>query len=171
LRGLGDLSHVTAFCEGLAIMFLCLLLDIELELAMARNAQRSTKKNEDGSFSKEWHNLFQDSHWVVIRNLPRRLSEGDVAVVFSQFGEVVDVRFVRDSSNKFTGAAFIEYEDVRSPVIATDNMVGVSLHGQPIYVGHAELKEVVELRAEHGSYGEWFEQRHAVSGIRSEKLT
>lgn len=119
-----------------------------------------SKMNAAGGFTKEWHDLFADSAWIVARNVPRNLSHGDVAVIFSQFGEVVDVRFVYDKSGSFTGAAFVEYEDPRSAILATDNLVGMTLLGQAVYVGHAENKEVVAVPDESETYGEWFSRVH-----------
>lgn len=40
------------------------------------------------------------------------LTEGDVAIVFSQYGEIVDLRLVRDKdTGKSRGFAFVCYED------------------------------------------------------------
>ena len=40
------------------------------------------------------------------------MSEGDIAIVFSQWGELVDVHLVRDKkTGKSKGFAFIAYED------------------------------------------------------------
>ena len=52
-----------------------------------------------------------------------QFTEGDLAVVFSQFGEVVDVRFRRTGKQlEFTGKCYVRYEDPRSCILATDNM-------------------------------------------------
>ncbi len=59
----------------------------------------------------------------LLRDQVQRWTEGDLAVVFSQFGEVVDVRFQRHTkSQEFTGKCFIRYQDPRSCILATDNM-------------------------------------------------
>lgn len=51
------------------------------------------------------------------------LSEGDVATVFSQFGEVVDVRMVRHrKTGRPLGTAFVRFADFRSGIVAADEM-------------------------------------------------
>ena len=62
--------------------------------------------------------------------LPYDLSEGDVIVIFSQFGEIVDVNMPRDKdTGKPKGFAFIAYEDQRSTVLAVDNLNGFEVRG------------------------------------------
>ena len=79
------------------------------------------------------------------------LTEGDVAVVFSQLGEVVDVHLPRDKkTGKPRGFAFVGYEDQRSTVLAVDNFNGAKLLGRTLRVDHCEKyrlpKEVLETR-------------------------
>ena len=92
-----------------------------------------------------------------------------MAIVFSQYGEIVDLRLVRDKdTGKSRGFAFVCYEDQRSTVLAVDNLNGISLADRVIRVDHiAEYKipkEVVEaghLYTPSGpdgkGYGKWRE--------------
>lgn len=67
------------------------------------------------------------------------MNEGDVAVVFSEFGEIVDLNLARDKvTGKPKGFAFIAYEDQRSTVLAVDNFNGVELCGRTIRVDHVK---------------------------------
>jgi len=75
--------------------------------------------------SASWHCKYSNSAWVFIGSLADELTEGDVICVMSQFGEVEDLHLVRDeSTGKSRGFAFLKYEDVRSCVLAVDNLTG-----------------------------------------------
>jgi RNA-binding motif X-linked protein 2 len=53
------------------------------------------------------------------------MTEGDIIVVFSQFGEIVDCRLLRDKNDgKSKGICFLAYEDQRSTILAVDNLNG-----------------------------------------------
>jgi RNA-binding motif X-linked protein 2 len=43
-----------------------------------------------------WHHEYKDSAYIFIGGLNYRMNEGDIVTVFSQYGEVVDCRLVRD---------------------------------------------------------------------------
>lgn len=48
-----------------------------------------------------------------------------MVIVFSEFGEVVDIRLARDKeTGKSRGFAFLAYEDQRSTILAVDNFNG-----------------------------------------------
>ena len=65
------------------------------------------------------------------------MNEGDIVIVFSQYGEVVDCRLARDQkTGKPKGFAFLAYEDQRSTIIAVDNLNGIELCGRTILVDH-----------------------------------
>merc|ERR1719261_364784 len=67
------------------------------------------------------------------------MTEGDVVIVFSQFGEIVDVNLIRDkTTGKSKGFCFICYEDQRSTILAVDNMNGWQLLGRTLRVDHVE---------------------------------
>lgn len=53
------------------------------------------------------------------------MNEGDIAIVFSEFGEIVDLRLARDKfTGKSKGFAFLAYQDQRSTILAVDNFNG-----------------------------------------------
>merc|ERR1719487_2847040 len=105
----------------------------------------STKKLQEdelqrvGTGHKSWHDQFKDSAYVYIGGLNLGMTEGDVVIVFSQFGEIVDVNMVRDkSTGKSKGFAFLCYEDQRSTNLAVDNMNGFQMLGRTLRVDHVE---------------------------------
>uniref|UniRef100_A0A146KQS9 RNA-binding motif protein, X-linked 2 n=1 Tax=Lygus hesperus TaxID=30085 RepID=A0A146KQS9_LYGHE len=88
--------------------------------------------------SASWHSAYKDSAYIFVGNLHTDLTEGDVIVAFSQFGEIVDMYLQRDrETGKSRGFAFIAYEDQRSTVLAVDNMNGARLVGRTVRVDHA----------------------------------
>lgn len=88
-------------------------------------------------YNASWHQEFISSAYVCVRHLHPALNEGDVIVVFSQFGEIVDCNLVRDKeTGRSRGFAFIAYEDQRSTALAVENFDGVEVKGRRIQVGH-----------------------------------
>ena len=87
--------------------------------------------------NKSWHAQYKDSAYVYVGGLPNDLSEGDIVIIFSQFGEVVDVNIPRDQkTGKPKGFAFIAYEDQRSTVLAVDNFNGAKLLARTLRCDH-----------------------------------
>lgn len=68
------------------------------------------------------------------------MSEGDISCVFSQYGEIVDIRLLKhkDENNeiKNKGVGFVCYEDQRSSILAVDNFNGIILCDYKILVDH-----------------------------------
>jgi RNA-binding motif X-linked protein 2 len=80
---------------------------------------------------------------VYIGGFPFELSEGDLVIVFSQYGEIVDCRIVRDKeTGKSKGFGFICYEDQRSTILAVDNLNGANISGRIIRVDHVEQYKI-----------------------------
>lgn len=89
--------------------------------------------------TQSWHHRFRNSAYVYIGGLNPGLTEGDIVIVFSQFGEIVDVNVIRDkATGKSKGFCFICYEDQRSTVLAVDNMNGFKVLGRTIRVDHVD---------------------------------
>ncbi|RNF06868.1 putative RNA-binding protein [Trypanosoma rangeli] len=131
---------------------------------------------KSGAYTEEYHRLLGRSTWIVVRHLDHAdakgaviLSEGDVATVFSQFGDVVDVRFVRHRrTGRFLGTAFVRFADYRSAVLAADEMnsnhetgqevrltAAGALAGRGIEVERCDEAEVVVLPDDVESYPAW----------------
>ena len=62
--------------------------------------------------SASWHATYRNSAYIYIGGLNYGMNEGDIVTVFSQFGEVVDIRLLRDlETGDSKGVAFLAYED------------------------------------------------------------
>lgn len=92
---------------------------------------------------RSWHAEYASSAWVYIGGLDPELTEGDVIAVFSQWGEVEDVRLVREEggAGRSKGFAFLKYDDARSCMLAVDNMGGATLLGRTLRVDHKKNYE------------------------------
>ncbi|GJJ07210.1 hypothetical protein Clacol_001410 [Clathrus columnatus] len=94
-----------------------------------------------GSTSASWHDDYKDYG----------LTEGDVIVIFSQYGEVMDVNMPRDkNTGKPKGFAFLMYEDQRSTVLAVDNLGGANVLGRTLKVDHVRSYKQPKVRNEEG---------------------
>jgi RNA-binding motif X-linked protein 2 len=81
------------------------------------------------SENASWHAEYKDSAYIVVTGIPFDLNEGDIIVVCSQFGEVVDCNLLRDrKTGKSRGTCFIAYEDQRSTILAVDNLNGAKVN-------------------------------------------
>jgi RNA-binding motif X-linked protein 2 len=88
-----------------------------------------------------WHTDYRDTAYIHIGGLPLDLSEGDVLLIFSQYGNPVHINLVRDKdTGKSRGFAFLKYEDQRSCDLAVDNLSGAQVLGRWLSVDHARYK-------------------------------
>ena len=93
------------------------------------------------SYSASWHSKYKNSAYIYISNFPYELTEGDLVIIFSQYGEIVDCRIIRDSkTGKSKGFGFICYEDQRSTILAIDNLNGSNICNRMLLVDHIEYK-------------------------------
>lgn len=89
--------------------------------------------------SRSWHHQYRHSAYIYVGGLHPGLTEGDIVIVFSQFGEIVDCHMVRDkTTGKSKGFAYICYDDQRSTNLAVDNMSGFQMLKRTIRVDHCE---------------------------------
>ena len=106
------------------------------------------KLNEDElkhniPLSGSWHSKYKDSAYIYIGNFPYELTEGDLVIICSQYGEVVDCRIARDKeAGNSKGFGFICYEDQRSTILAVDNLNGANIVGRQIRVDHVEQYKI-----------------------------
>jgi RNA-binding motif X-linked protein 2 len=71
------------------------------------------------------------------------MTEGDLVIVFSQYGEIVDCRIVREKeTGKSKGFAFICYQDQKSTILAVDNLNGANICDRVIRVDHVEQYKI-----------------------------
>lgn len=104
-----------------------------------KNIERITQRELESltRYEASWHYEYKDSAYIYIGGLNYKMNEGDIIIVFSQYGEIVDCRLVRDQkTGKSKGFAFLAYEDQRSTMLAVDNLNGIELCGKTILVDH-----------------------------------
>lgn len=88
-----------------------------------------------------WHTDYRDTAYIYIGGLDNRLTEGDVAVIFSQYGNPTHLQLMRDKeTGKSKGFAFLKYEDQRSCDLAVDNLGGAEVLGRMLRVDHTRYK-------------------------------
>lgn len=104
--------------------------------------------------SASWHADYRHTAFVFVGGLDQRLSEGDVIVIFSQFGEPVYLNLVRDrDTGKSKGFGFLKYADQRSCDLAVDNLSGAEVLGWKLRVDHCEYKVKEGERVWDNTYG------------------
>ena len=87
--------------------------------------------------SASWHNDYKDTAWVRVLGLNPELTEGDIICVFSQFGEIEDLKLIRDPTNgRSKGFCFIKFEQFKSAVLTVDNFNEAVLLGRVLKVDH-----------------------------------
>lgn len=93
------------------------------------------------SVESSWHNDYKDTAYIFIGGLDTRLTEGDVLIIFSQYGSPTHIKLARDKeTGKSRGFAFLKYEDQRSTVLAVDNLNGAVVLGKALRVDHTRYK-------------------------------
>jgi len=107
---------------------------------VTKEIQRINKLELDNNLGGDasWHAKYKDSAYVFAGNLAREFSEGDVLVIFSQYGEISDVNLVRDDEGKSKGFCFLKYSDQRSTILAVDNLNNTQVCGRTIRVDHVD---------------------------------
>ncbi|UVC54038.1 RNA-binding motif protein, X-linked 2 [Theileria orientalis] len=103
--------------------------------AISRLSELELKRGTIGEGS--WHHQYKDSCYIFIGGLDTRMTEGDIIIVFSQFGDPIDINLKRDkNTGKSLGYCFLGYRDQRSTILAVDNFNGSTLLGRRIRVDH-----------------------------------
>ncbi|KAH3669527.1 hypothetical protein WICMUC_004949 [Wickerhamomyces mucosus] len=70
--------------------------------------------------------------------MPYDLTEGDILIIFSQYGIPVHMKLVRDKeTGNSKGFGWLKYEDQRSTILAVDNLNGTKILNRIIRVDHA----------------------------------
>ncbi|KAJ9155377.1 RNA-binding motif protein, X-linked 2 [Pleurostoma richardsiae] len=121
-----------------------------------RAIQALNKKEIEQGISPEasWHADYRDTAFIYFGGLPYELSEGDVITIFSQFGEPVFLKLVRDKeTGKSKGFGWLKYEDQRSTDLAVDNLGGATIGGRMVRVDHARYKPRDDDDPEEGRVG------------------
>ncbi|KPI85991.1 hypothetical protein ABL78_4953 [Leptomonas seymouri] len=110
------------------------------------------RNGNSGPYTAEYHALLGATPWIMVRRLlshapsgspaddnTPQLSEGDIVTVFSQFGEVTDVRCVRHRrTGRFLGTAFVKYADYRSGILAADELNSDAEKGECFFLSASQ---------------------------------
>src|ERR1700710_2007155 len=92
--------------------------------------------------SASWHADYRDTAWIYVGGLHLDLTEGDVCIIFSQYGNPTHLNLIRDRENgKSKGFGFLKYEDQRSCDLAVDNLGGGEVLGRLLRVDHTRYKK------------------------------
>ncbi|KAI1337232.1 hypothetical protein F5Y15DRAFT_165383 [Xylariaceae sp. FL0016] len=108
-----------------------------------RSIQALNKREIENGIPPEasWHTDYRDTAFVNFGGLPFNLSEGDILTIFSQYGEPVFLKLMRDKeTGKSRGFGWLKYEDQRSCDLAVDNLGGAEVAGRLLRVDHARYK-------------------------------
>ncbi|GBE59719.1 RNA-binding protein [Babesia ovata] len=119
-----------------------------------------------------WHHQYKDSCYIYIGGLDRRMTEGDIVIVFSQFGEPIDVHLKRDrKTGASLGYCFLGYKDQRSTILAVDNFNGSTLLGRRIRVDHVlDYKPPVEYEDEEDDEGNKIRKEYVPTGAEGQGI-
>eukprot|EP01012_Entosiphon_sulcatum_P041928 TRINITY_DN55847_c0_g1_i1.p1 TRINITY_DN55847_c0_g1~~TRINITY_DN55847_c0_g1_i1.p1 ORF type:complete len:319 (-),score=81.03 TRINITY_DN55847_c0_g1_i1:2-919(-) len=110
---------------------------------VVKEIERVNKKELElglsGNEAASWHSKYKNSAYVFIGGLAPELTEGDLLVTFSQYGNITDLNLMRDKqTGKSKCFAFLAYEDQRSTILAVDNLNGIKLAERTMRVDHVE---------------------------------
>ncbi|EDR21934.1 U2 snRNP component IST3, putative [Entamoeba dispar SAW760] len=93
-------------------------------------------------YEDSWHYKYKNNNEIYIGGIANELNEGDIIIVFSQFGEVIDINMPwNNDEDEHKGFCFLKYKDPRSCVLAIDNFNGIELNGRRLTVDHSESQE------------------------------
>ncbi|KAI5274324.1 hypothetical protein E4T47_02582 [Aureobasidium subglaciale] len=102
-----------------------------------------------------WHTDYRDTAYIYVGGLNLDLSEGDVITIFSQYGEPVWIRLMRDKeTGKSKGFCWLKYEDQRSCDLAVDNLGGATVMGRMLAVDHTRYKKRDDEDEDEGYVGQ-----------------
>ncbi|GIX66166.1 RNA-binding protein, putative [Babesia caballi] len=138
--------------------------------AIERLSERELQQGIIGEAS--WHHRYKDSSYIYIGGLDKRMTEGDVVIVFSQFGDPVDIHLKRDSKTGASlGYGFLAYRDQRSTILAVDNFNGYSLLGRRLRVDHVlDYKAPVEYEDEVDDEGNKIRKEYKPTGAEGQGI-
>lgn len=138
--------------------------------AILRLSELELKKGIMGEGS--WHHQYKDSCYIFIGGLDTRMTEGDIIIVFSQFGEPIDINLKRDkTTGKSLGYCFLGYRDQRSTILAVDNFNGSTLLGRRIRVDHVmDYKAPVLYEDEVDEEGNRIQKEYKPTGAEGSGL-
>ncbi len=78
---------------------------------------------------------------IYVGNIPFSTSEDDLHSLFSQYGEVISVKFIMDrETGRFRGFGFVEMDDAAAKQ-AIDALNGKEISGRALRVNEAQERQ------------------------------
>jgi RNA recognition motif-containing protein len=78
---------------------------------------------------------------IYVGNIPFSASEDDLRSMFSQYGEVISVKFINDrETGRFRGFGFVEMDDAAAKE-AVDALNGKEISGRALRVNEAQERQ------------------------------
>ena len=65
-------------------------------MAMRDMLDSQNPELEAAGSRQSWHDLYKSSSWIYVGGLDYGLTEGDIEAVFSQYGRIVQLNYVKD---------------------------------------------------------------------------
>ena len=104
---------------------------------------------------------------IYVGNLNYNLTEEEVAGLFSQYGEVVSVKLVKDKeTGRAKGFGFVEMADDQEGAEAVAKLDGADVQGRNIKVNEAKPKEEGQSNFRPRSGGDRFSRPQGGGGDR-----
>lgn len=74
---------------------------------------------------------------VILRNLPFKITEGDLSKEFAKYGAIKECNILKREDGKLVGCAFIQYDKVNHAAKAIHHANGKEMFGRPIIIDWA----------------------------------
>ncbi|ELP83929.1 U2 snRNP component IST3, putative [Entamoeba invadens IP1] len=120
-----------------------------------QNIQRLSEQDLEFSstYESSWHYRYKENREIYIGGIAPELNEGDIIVVFSQYGEVIDIHMPWDSEgDRHKGFCLLTYKNPKSCVLAVDNLNGIVLNEKMLIVDHSEGEVQKHIDEKYGKY-------------------
>ncbi|KAL7720715.1 U2 snRNP component IST3 [Entamoeba marina] len=120
-----------------------------------KNIQRLSDQDLKFGADEEnsWHYRYRDNNEIYIGGIADELNEGDMIVVFSQYGEVIDIMMPwNKDGDQHKGFCLLKYKNPKSCALAIDNFNGIELNGKTLLVDHSESNEAHKLDEKLGNF-------------------
>lgn len=102
---------------------------------------------------------------IFVGNLPYELEESAIEEAFSEFGQVSNVKLLKDyDSGRSRGIAFVTMDDDQEAEAAIEAMEGAELGGRPLRVNQARERSSRPPRREGGGGGRGGDFRRSGGG-------
>ncbi|CAC5396800.1 PABPC [Mytilus coruscus] len=77
---------------------------------------------------------------VYVKNFRDKMSEEELKVLFEPYGKITSLKIMTDIKNKSRGFGFVYYENPDDAEKAVEELNGITIHEQTLYVGRAQNK-------------------------------